>query len=559
MEPASLLNIPTEIQTKIFLYLVTPFGPTSNIQAVLRTCRQLYEVALPVSVSVFRNTPSYPKDQGPCSRARNIKFLRLILINKPWLAKHVGTVIFGRFSTLEGQTKYPENWVNDPCPVSDYELGIFQHHIEYILGQLPTTLEWSHQWTYDLQVGSSDAQVVLILLVCPNIRTLLYEMPRMSYHLGRLFNFTRIMANSSYYFGSEWINKEYSEMTVPLRNLQDVYHEILDEEVYQPFSNETSCLFGFPKLRFYECIGSQATYHAAEGFMEMEPRSSSVEEIVLHWSWSTAKFLQNMLGACRALKKLEFSHRSTSSSANMMMPRDILDAISPHANTFEHLYLNLEDNLDKKWDWTSQPERLYMGTGLRHMHALKRLTIGMQELTGMLASKPWNSDQIEATHQVPLRVEGAPRIVDCLPDNLEYLMIHSCGGKPIIDQIQELVHAIAQGHRLNNLRYLGMIFHDWRSDFDEVTDYLEEFPDFEKDMQIIEIQKGVRVDIGKQSITGYHHDLLSTFRESSDRPSNIMSRIYAPNYRDLYLERRMNPRYMDGEYGYEGVLNPFEQ
>lgn len=118
---------------------------------------------------------------------------------------------------------------------------------------------------------------------------------------------------------------------------------------------------------------------------------------------------------------------------------------------------------------------------------------------------------------------------------------------------------MAQGHRLNNLRYLGMIFQDWRSDFDEVTDYLAEFPDFEKDMQIIEIQKCVEGDIGQQSITRYHHDLLSTFRESSDRPSNIMSRIYAQNYRELYLKRRMNPRYMNGEYGYETVLDPFEQ
>lgn len=62
------------------------------------------------------------------------------------------------------------------------------------------------------------------------------------------------------------------------------------------------------------------------------------------------------------------------------------------------------------------------------MHALKSLTIGMQELTGMLASKPWNHDQIEAIRQVPLKVEGAPRIIDWLPNNLEYLMIHSVVG-----------------------------------------------------------------------------------------------------------------------------------
>ncbi|KAK7227545.1 hypothetical protein V2G26_015548 [Clonostachys chloroleuca] len=130
MESATLLIIPTEIKMKIFSYLVTPFGPTGNIQAVLRICRQLYEVALPMSVSVFWNTPAYPKDQGPCSRARNIKFLRLILLHilhKRWLAKHVDTVIFGRFSTVEGQANYVENWVNGPYPVSHFEFVPILH------------------------------------------------------------------------------------------------------------------------------------------------------------------------------------------------------------------------------------------------------------------------------------------------------------------------------------------------------------------------------------------------------------------------------------------------
>ncbi|CAH0031046.1 unnamed protein product [Clonostachys rhizophaga] len=167
-----------------------------------------------MSVSVFRNTPAYPKDQGPCSRSRNIKFLRLILIHKPWLAKHVDTVTFGRFSTLEGQTKYAENWVNDPCPVSDYELGIFQHHIEYILGQCLQLWNGliSGRMTFRLNVISPKSFI----------------------------QFIRTMSNSSYYFGSEWIKKEYLEMTIPLRNLQDVYHERLDEQGHGYFYNERS-------------------------------------------------------------------------------------------------------------------------------------------------------------------------------------------------------------------------------------------------------------------------------------------------------------------------------
>jgi hypothetical protein len=493
MEPKTLLTLPLEIQTKIFQYLTTSFGK-SSIQAVLRTCQQLYKAALPVSVSVFRNTAPYPEDYGLCSRARNIKFLRYILISKPWLAKHVQTVIIGRFS----QAGHSDNLGQDQGLISDQELGIFEHHIKYILGQLPYNDEWSAQWTYDLTIGSSDAEVSLILLTCPNIRTLLFEMPKEAHHFPLLLNFTRIMSNTSYYFGPDWSNRKYAEKIVPLANLQDVFHETLHPSGYHTFHNEAPNLFGFPKLRLYECIGTQGTLQEARRFADLPPRSSSVEEIILHWTWSTANLLKNMLDSCRGLKQFEFSsHREFNATSDAaIMPRDILDAILPHASTLENLYLNLDDFQDKQVD---NPQRLHMGTDLRQMHSLKRLTIGMQELLGIHASALFNYN--EGTGQLP---PSSPALLDCLPENLEYLLIHSCGGGIIIDQVHSLLHAITQSGRFNKLTYFGILFNGWREDVPNTVGYMDGHPDFDNDMVAVDEYKSLEFDLGFQTYTAYH-------------------------------------------------------
>ncbi|CAH0050806.1 unnamed protein product [Clonostachys solani] len=375
-------------------------------------------------------------------------------------------------------------------------------------------------------------------------------MPKEAHHFPLLLNFTRIMSNTSYYFGSGWSNSNYPEKIIPLSNLQDVFHETLHPSGYQTFYNEAPNLFGFPKLRLYECIGTQGTFQAARRFADLPSRSSSVEEIILHWSWTTADLLKNMLDSCRGLKKFEFSHHEfNATSGAAIMPRDILDAILPHASTLENLYLNLDDFHDKQVD---NPQRLHMGTDLRQMHSLKRLTIGMQELLGTHASALFNYN--EATGQIP---PSSPALVDCLPESLEYLLIHSCVGGSIIDQVQSLLHAITQSGRFNKLTYFCMLFNSWREDAADVVEYLDNHSGFDNGLKAID--EFLEFDMGFQTYSAHRHDLTSKFKDSLDRPRNLMSRIYAPNLRSLYRERRMNPRYADAEYSYRDEPNPFEE
>ncbi|CAH0003894.1 unnamed protein product [Clonostachys byssicola] len=548
LKSTALLTLPPEIQTKIFSNLTVSFG-TSNIQGVLRTCKQLYEVALPLSVSIFRNTVRHPRGQGPCSRTRNAQFLRYILISKPWLAAHVKTVILGRVSE-DGEGADSGNLPQD---VTESELSVYHRHIKFILGQLPSEFNdrWCARWVEDLRKGtSSDAQAALILLTCPNIQTILFEKPSTSCHFLRLLQLVhnlRDIQESIYSPGSDWTASP--RMVIPLSNVQDVFHETIDwKGGYTTFSVEGSSIFRFPQIKSYECILAYGHQEAAENFRALPPRSSSIEEITLRSCHSSAAMLQSMLGACRALKKLEISHfqiHSEDASVTFMMPRDILDAILPHANTLQHLYLNLEEEFDKQWNWRACPERLYMGPGLRQMHKLKRLTLGMQALTGMLPSQPESRSDDSYDCPMPLEIEGSARIIDCLPEGLEYLKISECGVM-ILEQVAELLNIVEQGHRFKRLAYVGLLFSGW---------LMQEADDLNAFEALRCNATKVRLDMAIQSHNAFYHDLgegipevLKTTRflhegdaeELADRVGyrNTMSRIYAPHCRQFNLRSR---------------------
>ncbi|VUC27622.1 unnamed protein product [Clonostachys rosea] len=221
------------------------------------------------------------------------------------------------------------------------------------------------------------------------------------------------------------------------------------------------------------------------------------------------------------------------------MPRDILDAVLPHAETLESLYLHMEEDCDKQWQWSDHPERLYMGIGLRQMYALKTLTICMQTLTGMLAYLPEDSDP--NAESMPLKIEGAARIVDCLPETLESLKIRECG-MVILDQVVELIKAIEEG-RFKNLAYIGLLFNDW-----EMKQKIDH-PEVKK--QLVFSAANVRLEFSFQIESEYLFDLGQTtpavFSASDgvreqyadlDQQRNIMSRIYAPHARRCYREVR---------------------
>lgn len=135
------------------------------------------------------------------------------------------------------------------------------------------------------------------------------------------------------------------------------------------------------------------------------------------------------------------------------MSQDLVDAMLPHAETLEYLHINLQDD----WPYpfirdTQKP----MGVGLERMIALKWLAAGMQALTG--THNPYSAEMERRQHDgaAPLSVDNAPKMIDCLPPNLEYLQINYCG-RSILPQMQELLDARAAG-RFSRLRTIHLLF-----------------------------------------------------------------------------------------------------
>lgn len=90
----SLLSLPLEIQSQILWFLIP--SSIQSIHAVLYTCKQLYNIALPLSVHTYRYTKASSEAR---SRSRILQFLHNFTITKPELASCVKAIILGNFST----------------------------------------------------------------------------------------------------------------------------------------------------------------------------------------------------------------------------------------------------------------------------------------------------------------------------------------------------------------------------------------------------------------------------------------------------------------------------
>lgn len=101
------------------------------------------------------------------------------------------------------------------------------------------------------------------------------------------------------------------------------------------------------------------------------------------------------------------------------------------------------------------------------MTALRYLNIGMQALTGMF-------DPIAIKRQdLPLQIEGAPRVVDSLPEGLHELRIRECG-KAIVGQAAELLDTIEKRQRFQNLQCIVLMF---KEENIEIEDVEQSFPE----------------------------------------------------------------------------------
>lgn len=425
---------------------------------MLRTCKQFYEVALPLSVHVFRNAAPFRDGGGFCSRARNVQFLRYIVISKPELAIHVKTLLLGRFSSKPDAATHIKD-IAQPQEIkcTKEELSVYQHAIEDVLDRLnyDGDRKWSAEWVEDLSKGCSDAQAALIMLACPNIQTLMFEQATKPRQFIRLLQMVGSLNSLKPPLGKLNIG----QLSIPLSKVEDVFHEATEfEEGYQMFHEQGPVIFHLPRLRFYEGNLLYGDMLAAEKFDHLQPGSSPVEEIALRVSTIAGPTLEGILKACRALKKFEYTHNSFLNQYNELTPRKILEALLIHSETLEDVRVNMHEEVDKGWEWQDHPECLYMGIRLSLLRSLKTLTVSCQCLTGILAGPPENHGF--NGRPMPLQIEEAPSLIECLPESLESLKILGCG-EEIWETATELLRTVEQGVRFTKLTYICFLFNKW--------------------------------------------------------------------------------------------------
>ena len=452
---AMLLCIPAEIQFQILSLLVP--SSLESVRAVLYTCKQLYNVALPLSVHTYQNSPS-GEVRRPRSRSRNLGFLRYIVITKPDLARSVKSIALNSSSTGSGP-KVDDN-VQQPLGATSDEVAAYADRILDMFSSETDPLSYNWYLIYrelleGIWNGVEDAEIALLLLFCSRLENLALGRP---ISLDMLL---RLKAAGTDYQQPDQILPGSEGSNQLLSCLRSVYHEAKDiMPGYLGFSQLAEIVFQLPQIRSYECILTVGDHQTYRHFADIPKGSSPLEHITLRKSRVNSDTLHAMFDACNSLRSFEYIRGgSDEMEANEIRPRDLMSAVLIHAETLESLHANFEHGWQKA-AWAEEEERkeeLCMGLSLQKLLALKSLTMGMPALTGMTL------DQIDfassAGDSSPLKMEPAPTLLQCLPENLEDLQIHSCGPQ-ILVQAQEFLDAVAAGKRFQKLKQIRLLFEE---------------------------------------------------------------------------------------------------
>ncbi|VUC37159.1 unnamed protein product [Clonostachys rosea] len=369
---SALLELPPKLQTAIISHLIP--DATSSIQSVLLTCKQLYEFALPLSVHTFRYSGCpYLDDRPPTDVYRSyVQFLRYITVQKPELAQHVKVLIVGWVAKCESPL---------PTPPGMEELAIYKTNIDAISTEdtHENSEAWKKLWYDELASGDgADAFIAMLLVVCKRLEELCFS----SYHQHGVYNkHTGRIIHMAARWPSLPPQVRRSIPFAPLACLHTVYEEA---EKYTHFHERdwSKCvppIFSLPSIRSYESVMSSLINETHETFKLLPKGSSNVQDLVFRGACFSDTAVKSVAFACKSLRSFEYIRtrvRDRSDREDEMMPRDLLEAVLPHAGTLESLYVDFEDDSFKK-RWSENVDKTYMGVDLREMTALKSLVAGM--------------------------------------------------------------------------------------------------------------------------------------------------------------------------------------
>lgn len=431
-QSSPLLALPPELIEHI-ISLATESSRRSELKGVLFTCKKLHEITLPFWVK------TYWFDE----RSTVFKFLRYITITQPGLAACVkklellctcnkyGLKIGGMQDRAEASA-ITNNLLRSAYPLAsgDYEARGYEPHQTAV---------------HTLLAACSMVETLVLprtcVLVRDPVRSAGSNAPEPAVRpLSALRHVT--LTSDPHYFneclaGMWWLGK----------------YRWLKNTVY---------LLQLPNIRDFDISEATGLYSEQDLSLQNVPTlpegQSNVENMRIHLSVLSPPVLRKLVRCSKRLKTFEYSIDWFLQSMHIgSLPQfragDAMEAIQVHAGTLEALRLEFGDDFGKPGQGDLPDDRVYLGLGLRQMTALKILSASMQALTGLLDLLPIDHPDHTAH---PRTREGAPRLVQCLPPNLEELTITNCG-RAIVEQAQELLDAVASGS-FPHLRVVALAF-----------------------------------------------------------------------------------------------------
>jgi hypothetical protein len=429
-QSSPLLALPPELSERI-ISLVSDPSRRSQLKAVLLTCKQLHEIALPFWVE------SYVFDE----QSKVYDFLRFITIAQPGLAacvKRIDVLLscdMFETSTFRG--------LLDPTELSVYT--------DLLRSAYPRA-----SGRYDIaRHKRSQTAVYILLAACNKVETLV--LPRTTF-LGP----DPIQSAASN--APEPVLQILSALRhVTLVSDPDDFHEYLPSEWIMDeylWLRNTVVLLKLPNIRDFDISEAVGIYSEQDLSLNHVPtfpnEQSNVENMRFHLSVLSPPILQKIVRYSKRLKTFEYSidwllHGFD--EVRQVRAGDVMAAVKAHAGTLETLRLEFGDDFAKLGMEDLSDDHIYLGLNLRQMTALKILSASMQALTGRLDLLPLDHPNPTAH---PRTREGAPRLVQCLAPNLEELTITNCGSE-ILEQVQELLDAVASGS-FPHLRVVALAF-----------------------------------------------------------------------------------------------------
>ncbi|EXA43058.1 hypothetical protein FOVG_08089 [Fusarium oxysporum f. sp. pisi HDV247] len=449
-----LLALPPEIQSQI-ISLLADSTDFKSVHSLLFSCKQLYAIALPFSVQTFCDIPrpELPK-KGSVVRSRIVQFLSYVSIIKPELARHVRTIRLHDWLT--------DHFYKGTVHIDANDVIFYKQLILKILPEkLGYDTHWSSRWIWALETGIEDAVVALLLAVCTKVKNLTYGHP-----WGPNCFYTILIAA----YGGCGRRRVKLPPSQLLTRLKNVKHESYNrEEGYRQFYDHANQLFRIPSIHSYECVGARSPEMDEFDLDPMDEGCSNIQSIILRDSWCVGPAIRSLIGACKALRKFIYTHdfqKKYLGDEFEATARDIMESLLPHDDSLEYLHIDLTEAVRTSSGPPGPRERLYMGAELRQMHKLKSLILGSQNVSGLLG----NGKVIYYTEDASIE---APKVVECIPEHLEYLEIHSCG-RNIVSQLEEFLGTLIHPDRFPNLSSVKLIFNENWANEEEIKSLVSE-------------------------------------------------------------------------------------